>query len=123
MKKVKTSAAVKDEILEKALECIKLLNEKKAENTILLDMKEVNSYFNYFIITTGNSIIHNKAIYKELKKYFSESDCKLLNKPESDSPWIILDYNDLVIHVFTSEMRDYYQLERLWSDAPVLNRE
>jgi ribosome-associated protein len=122
MKPEKFSGKNSGDILEKAIECVKLLDEKKAENTILIDMKEVNSYFNYFIITTGNSIIHNKAICKELKKYFSDSDINLLNKPDIDSPWIVLDYNDLVIHIFTSEVRDYYQLEKLWSEAPVLYR-
>jgi ribosome-associated protein len=120
MKQEKFSDKNDEYLYGKAIECVKLLDGKKAENTILIDMKKVNSYFNYFIITTGNSIIHNKAIYKELKKHFSDSDINLLNKPDHDSPWIIMDYNDLVIHVFTSEMRDYYQLEKLWSDAPVL---
>ncbi len=123
MKQGKISNKKGDVLYDKAVECIKLLEEKKAENTILLDMKAVNNYFNYFIITTGNSIIHNKAIYKELKKFFSESEINLLNKPDNDSPWIVMDYNDLVIHIFTSEVRDYYQLERLWSDAQVLYKD
>ena len=110
-----------DETLQLAAECIMALEEKKAVDTVLIDLKEVNSYFNYFIIATGSSHTHNKAIIKELKKLFETRGMRLLNRPDPDSGWIVMDYNEIVIHVFSKEMRDYYQLEKLWSDAPVVD--
>ena len=94
-----------------------LLTEKKSEDTIILDLKEINSYFNYFIVTTGNSHVHCRALAKEIRKLVDSKGMKLSNSPEYDSGWIVMDFSEIVIHIFTSEMRDFYQLEKLWGDA------
>ena len=54
---------------------------------------------------------------KEILKYLDSVGLKGVNKPDFSSGWIVVDYNDLVIHIFTEEMNDHYQLEKLWSDA------
>lgn len=104
-----------------ARDCARLLDEKKADDIVLMDLKEVNSYLDMFLITTGNSIIHCRALAKEVQRFFKEKGYRERAKTNYDSGWIVLDYNYIVIHIFTREMRDYYQLERLWADAELIS--
>lgn len=97
--------------------CVALLDEKKSEQIVVLNLSRVNSCFDYFIITTGSSAVHCKAITRDVYNYMSAHGRKTRSKPDMDSPWIILDYDDIVLHVFTDETRNFYQLERLWGDA------
>lgn len=97
--------------------CSDVLIDKKAIDVLFLDLRKVNSYLDYFIICTGNSIIHCKALAKELNTYFLSLSIKERSKTSAHSPWIVLDYNDIIIHIFTKEAREFYQLERLWADA------
>jgi len=106
-----------NEIIDIAKNCAKVLAGKKAEDILLMDLREINSYLDYFIICTGNSHIHCTALAKEIQKYFKEINFKGLANPRLDTGWIALDYNEIVVHIFTGELRDYYQLERLWGDA------
>ncbi len=106
-----------DEIIKTAKNCAVVLLEKKANDILIMDLRKINSYLDYFIICTGNSHIHCTALAKEMQKYFIDTDFHEISKPRLDSGWIALDYNEIVIHIFTKEFRDYYQLERLWGDA------
>jgi ribosome-associated protein len=103
-----------EDILKK---CSSILDEKKAEDTVVLDLSEINSYFDYFIITTGNSQVHCKSLARDLEKSLSEEGLKEGMKPDFSSGWIVLDYSNIIVHVFTEDMRQYYQLEKLWGDA------
>jgi ribosome-associated protein len=96
-------------------DCYKLLNDQKAEDTVCLDITKFNGYFDYFIITTGSSKIHCRALAKHVREFFAKSGYKELNKPELNSSWIILDFDEFIIHIFTQETREYYQLEKLWA--------
>ena len=108
------------DILELAMECARMLDGKKGSDILLLDLHEVNNYLDYFLIITGNSLLHCRSMAKEVQKYFTANDYPARSKPQLDSEWIVLDYNEIVIHVFTLEFREYYQLERLWADSKVL---
>lgn len=105
------------EIKEILGEGCSLLDEKKAIDTLAMDLSRVNSYFEYFIITTGSSNIHCKSLARDLRKFFYEKGVKEGMKPDLNSGWIILDFEGIIVHVFTEEMREYYQLEKLWADA------
>jgi ribosome-associated protein len=105
------------QIIEIAKECIEHLNEKKAEHLSLLDLRGVNSYLDFFIICSGNSKMHCRSLAKETERFFSNVDMTSRLSPDYDSEWIVLDYSEIVIHVFTDEMREYFDLERLWADA------
>jgi ribosome-associated protein len=106
-----------NEIIEIAKNCAAVLLEKKANDIVIMDLRKINSYLDYFIICTGNSHIHCTALAKEMQKYYKESGFHEFSKAALDSGWIALDYSDIVIHIFTKELRDYYQLERLWGDS------
>jgi len=112
---------LESDIVGFARECVKILEEKKSENVLLLDLRKVNSYLDYFVISTGNSLIHCRSLAKEVKKLFAKNGLKERNKSSLDSGWIILDYSEIIVHIFIQEMRDYYSLERLWGDAEFLS--
>jgi ribosome-associated protein len=109
------------EIIGIAKDCAKVLVEKKAGDVMVLDLREINSYLNYFVIATANSHIHCSALAKAIERYCREIDFSGNSKPRLDSGWIALDYNEIVIHIFTKELREYYQLEKLWGDAEFLS--
>jgi ribosome-associated protein len=105
------------EIVEIFKKSARLLDEKKGADIIMMDLREVNSYLDYFLIATGNSRIHCRSMARELEKFIHSQGLRCRVKPEYDSGWIILDFNELIVHIFTQEMREYYQLEKLWGDA------
>lgn len=109
-----------EDIVSIAKDCARLLDEKKAKDIILLNLMKINSYLDYFLICTANSHIHCRSLAKEAQKFFHESGIHERSKSNLDSDWIVLDYNEIVIHIFTQEMREYYQLERLWADAGLI---
>ncbi len=106
-----------DDIVSIARDCAKLLDEKKAADVLLINLMPIHSYLDYFIICTGNSLIHCRALAREAQKYFHEAGIPERSKPVLDSAWVVLDYNEIVVHIFTREMREYYLLEKLWADA------
>jgi ribosome-associated protein len=105
------------DIIDLSRKCARVLDEKKGSDIIILDLRGVNSYLDYFIISTGNSRIHCRALARELEKFVHSKELSQRNKPDYESGWIILDFNELIVHIFTQEMREYYQLEKLWGDA------
>ena len=99
--------------------------EKKARDIVVLDMREVVSYTDFFVICTGNTERQAKAIedaiYQTLKH--DSGDTRLLParvEGEAGARWILMDYLDCVVHIFTPVARDYYRLEKLWGEVPVL---
>jgi len=98
-------------------DCLNHLDEKKALDPVFMDLRKVNSYLDYFIIATGNSQIHCRALARDISKFLHEKGLKEYGKHDLNSEWIILDFGELIVHIFTEEMRSYYQLEKLWADA------
>ncbi len=99
--------------------CAAAAADKKAENIVVLDMQGISSFTDYFVICSGSSEPQLKAIATAIREQCRE---KLERKPASEdgypiSQWIVLDYGDVIVHLFHSEKREYYGLENLWSDA------
>ncbi len=93
----------------------RLLEDNKAVETKLLDIRMFNSLFDYFIVTTGSSRVHCRALAREVREYLYSMGLREAMRPDMDSEWIIVDFNDIVVHIFTEETRNYYQLEKLWT--------
>lgn len=96
-----------------------LLDDKLATDIVLLDMEGISLLADYYIVATGKSTRQNKA----LQGYIEESMTKEGMEPlqiegQRSGEWILLDYGDVIIHLFTQEQRNYYDIERLWKDAP-----
>jgi ribosome-associated protein len=87
---------------------------------VILDMRPVCVFTDFFVICHGNNTRQTKAIYDEVHlKLKSETGAIPVSVDgEAEATWIVADYLDVVLHVFTPETRDYYRLEDLWSDVP-----
>ncbi len=98
---------------------VEAADDKKAENTVVLDLQNLSSVTDYIIIASGNSDTQVRAIADSIVEKLSEKGIEPLGtEGYNDGTWILLDYVDLVIHVFHNEKRIHYALEDLWSDAP-----
>ena len=101
-------------------EIIRGIDDVKGEDVQLLDLREIeNTVCDYFIICSGNSNTQVKAISGSIQKVVSKS---LKDKPwhiegEVNSEWILMDYVNVVVHVFQKQIREYYDIESLWGDA------
>jgi len=98
------------------------MHEKKAENILLLDLTKISgANFDYFVITHGNSTTQVNAIAEEVRR--KVKTVLRMNPVHAEgfanSEWILLDYLDVVVHVFQHEIREHYQLEELWADAVI----
>ncbi len=99
---------------------IKSIEEVKGEEVILIDMKKIdNSPCDYFIICDGSSNTQVNAIVSKIKKNVSKllSEKPLNIEGLENCKWVLIDYIDIVVHVFQKEIRQYYNIENLWGDA------
>ena len=103
-----------------ALLCRDLAENRKAENVVVLDVREVSSITDYFVIATGTSEPHLRAIVGEVTdKLRDDHDLKPKAHDGSlQTSWIVLDYFDVIVHVMRGDVREHYKLEDLWGDAP-----
>jgi len=101
-----------------ALLAANALDDKKGQDIAVIDISEGAIFADYFVIATGISPMHVKALADEVEKKLMAEGYKLRNKAGyRESKWILLDFYDVVIHIFTSDEREYYNLERLWDTA------
>jgi ribosome-associated protein len=105
-----------------AVRCAELAANKKAENVVAIDLQGISSFTDFFVICSGTSEPHLKAIAGEIEERLKKDDAMAPNAVDGYpmSHWIVIDYGDVVVHIFHHEKRDYYSLEDLWSDAPRL---
>jgi iojap-like ribosome-associated protein len=105
-----------DENMRLALRCAE---EKKAVRTVVLDLRDIASFTEYFIITSGTNQRQVQAIADEiqeqLKKQLDERPVR--TEGYATAEWILMDYGDFIIHIFEQKAREFYDLERLWRDA------
>ena len=103
-----------------ALLCRELADNKKAEDIVVLDVRELSSVTDYFVIASGTSEPHLRAIVDEIRDTLWE---KHQLRPRAIdgtflAAWVVLDYFDVIVHVMRQDVRDRYDLETLWGDAP-----
>ena len=97
----------------------KAAGEKKAQDILILDVANLLVITNYFLICSGKTSRQVKTISQFIQEKLDEQKTKPMGREGEDKgKWVLLDYGDVVIHVFTEEERNYYELERLWRDAP-----
>ncbi len=97
---------------------IQAASDKKAENIVALDLRGVASFTDYFLICSGTSTRQVQAIAEAILEKLEEHGTRPLHvEGEVVAQWILIDYGDLVVHVFEQSAREYYDLERLWRDA------
>jgi len=104
---------------QRALLCINASLEKKAKDLIILKVKEISAFADYFIISSGTSVRQVRAIAAAIQENLKKAEILPLGiEGEAAGQWILMDYNDVIIHIFLETVRTFYDLERLWSEAP-----
>ncbi|MBI4658441.1 MAG: ribosome silencing factor [Verrucomicrobia bacterium] len=100
--------------------CRELADNKKAENIVILDVRKLSSITDYFVIATGTSEPHLRAVVDEIRDTLKEK-CALQPRATDgtlQAAWVVLDYFDVIIHIMREDIRAHYDLEGLWGDAP-----
>ncbi|MCK4431107.1 MAG: ribosome silencing factor [Candidatus Aminicenantes bacterium] len=91
----------------------------KGEDIIVLFLREISSFTDFFIIMHGNSSRQNFAIYENIAMELKKKNVTPLSiEGKKNSEWILMDYGSFIIHIFSEKAREYYSLEKLWGDAP-----
>jgi ribosome-associated protein len=104
---------------EKALLAREYLDAKKAFEPVILDLRGITPISDYFVICSGSSNTHIRGLADFVNTEFEKKGVRC-NRVEGyqGADWVLMDYGDVVVHIFTEELREFYSLERLWGDAP-----
>ncbi|KRM43972.1 ribosome silencing factor [Lentilactobacillus parafarraginis] len=101
---------------------VRAADSKRAHDIVVLDMEKVSLMADYFVIADANSNRQVKAIADEIVDQVQASDVHVYSVSGKETAnWILIDLGDVVVHVFQKDTRDFYNLEKLWSDAPLVN--
>lgn len=107
------------ESLDKAVLSLNLARERKAVNPVLLEVYGMTSLTDYFLIVSGRSTRQVQAITRHLVRRLRDDGFRAFGvEGEQEGQWVLLDYGDVIIHVFYEPMRAFYDLEGLWAEAP-----
>ena len=106
---------------ELALLCAKIAMENKAGDVLILQMTDLLVITDYFVICNGLSERHTLSIAREIELHLKKQGIRCLGKEGGENGiWTLLDYDDVIIHIYLQQAREYYELEELWADAPRL---
>jgi len=119
IRRVAETAERPDRSLHLALTAARVAEENRGRDIVILDMRELTPLFDYFVLATGSSRRQMHAISEEIDRVLEETlgDHRLGIEGYVEGRWVLLDYGDVVIHLFDEQSRDYYALEQLWCDA------
>ncbi len=108
---------------EKALEIAQLMDDGKGRDVTVIDVSQLNSWTDYFVIVTVSSSVHWKGLYKIVKDYVRDNDMEIRvadrKIPDGDD-WNLIDIGTVVVHLMSEEARSFYELEKLWHKGEVL---
>lgn len=108
---------------DKALEIARLMEDGKGQNVQVMDISELNSWTDFFVIVTITSSAHWQGLYKLVKDYIKENDLVIHqthNKTAQGNDWNLIDLGPIVVHLMTEEARGFYELENLWHAGKVI---
>ena len=97
----------------------KIMAEHKAQDVVILDLREVAGWTDYFVIGTCTSSVHLRGVSRYVEEYLAEQKAGSINKPnpKDDDSWILHDTVDVIIHIMDAQAREFYELEKLWYKA------
>lgn len=109
---------------KKAIKAARSAAGKKAKDIRILELKDISTITDYFIICSGESTTQIKSIAEAIEEEFSKEKISPQGREGLNfARWVLLDYGDVVVHIFDQESRNYYELEKLWLDAPRISFE
>ena len=112
---------------------VKAMEDKKAYNIEILDIKDISPIADYFVICSASNLRQTRTIADEVDEKMAEHNIKAVKVDDEDlfgnplregydtGKWILLDFNGIVVHIFSEDERDYYNLDKIWSDAKTLD--
>ncbi len=112
---------------------VKAMEDKKAYNIEILDIKDISQIADYFVICSASNLRQTRTIADEVDEKMAEHNVKAVKVDDEDlfgnplregydtGKWILLDFNGIVVHIFSEDERDYYNLDKIWSDAKTLD--
>lgn len=107
---------------EKTKICYEAVIDKKGDDVVILDLKEITSFTDYFIICSGDSTRQVQSIADKVIESLKAKGTRGINiEGYQAGKWVLLDCLDIIVHIFHKEVRTFYDIERLWGDAPVVN--
>lgn len=96
-----------------------ILDEKQAEQIVTIDLRQVNPFTDYFVICTAKNVRHSVSLMEHVEEAVLKHGYTIRAKEGSkDSPWLVLDTGEVLVHIFTQDARQMYRLEALWADLP-----
>ena len=108
-----------DASCQKALNCARVAIDKKAENMKILNLTDLSGFTDFFVVCSGASDRQVQAIADTVENEMHSKGHELVSKEGySDGRWVLLDFGDVIVHIFMEALREYYDLENLWADAP-----
>ena len=94
-------------------------HDKKAEEIVIMEMRRKSAFCDYFVVMSASSSVRAKTIADSIEETLKGEDLRARHKEGyADGVWVLLDYGDVVVHIFSQESRKFYNLETLWGDAP-----
>jgi ribosome-associated protein len=102
---------------------VKALDDKKGVDIRVIDISNISTIGDYFVVCTGTSTTHVKALADEVDYQLSQKgfDAECHKEGYGTASWILLDYKDIIVHIFCGETREFYNLEHLWADGEELD--
>lgn len=126
LRAVRLAATEQPDPLSVAKEVVTLASDKGAADILLMDIRKQSIIADYFVICSGDNERQIRAISRGIRdgldEQFRLGPFNRLNQEQDAAGWVVLDYGGVVVHIFSPQMRDYYRLERLWSEAATLLR-
>lgn len=115
---VENSQEVGIKSLDLAKECLRIASDKKAQGPIILELRGLTDITDYFVICSGTSSRQIKTIAESIVEGLTKKGVSAIHyEVDTEYSWVVLDYIDVIVHIFTEETRRYYRLEQLWGDA------
>ena len=103
---------------QKALKLLDFLQEKKTQNPLILDLRQISYFCDYFVVCSGTTPRHTHAIYEEVLKLSRQNKIDIYHfESDSSGRWFLIDYFDVLLHIFSEEARAFYNIEHLWQEA------
>ncbi|TAN43267.1 MAG: ribosome silencing factor [Nitrospirae bacterium] len=102
-----------------AVEAARICGDKKANNILVLELKDLTVIADYFVICSGDSTTQVKAIAQHVERKLRDEGVRpLRTEGAQNAQWVLIDYGDVIVHIFEEQTRAYYELEKFWLDAP-----
>jgi len=108
--------------LELARKCSDIAKDNKAEDVVTLDVRDLSSFTDFFVILSGRSTRHVQALAESIENELRSKRIKTSNAEGlQEGKWVLLDFGDVIVHIFYHDQRQFYNLEDLWHEAPRIN--